>query len=309
MLLELESYSLFTALSLAGVITSDTVAELRDRVNFAFNATQQEIHTSSQTPHSLLRRLRFPQNSSLEILKAAEIFQQALEMYRNGFTGNVSDDPHKLSPCELSVLANLSGCLEHQKTVDCSYMCFHQRYRTFDGTCNNLDKPLLGAANTPFFRLLNPAYEDNLGLPVGWSGDRPSARLVTRSLVATNHVSSNQFYTHMLMQMGQFLDHDLDLAPASASEFIFTEDGVTCDSTCERKPPCFPIAVPDNDSRISGECMHFTRSSAVCGSGAPSLLVGQGGEGVRREQVNAITSFIDGSQIYGSDDYTAMRYM
>ncbi len=292
-----------------GVITADTIAQLRERVDFAFNATIQELQTSSHSPSSLLRRLRFPENGSLKLLKAAEVFQQALEMYRTNFSGNASAGPlHQLSPCEISILANLSGCLQHQRIADCSDMCYHMRYRTIDGTCNNLDEPLLGAANTPFHRLLDPAYEDGLGLPVGWSGDRPSARLVSRSLLYARKVSPNEAYTHMLMQFGQFLDHDIDLAPASASEFIFTADGETCDATCDNQAPCFPIAVPEGDPRITGDCIHFTRSSAVCGTGASSLLVGRGGLGVRREQVNAITSYIDGSQVYGSSDYTAMRW-
>ena len=33
-------------------------------------------------------------------------------------------------------------------------------YRTYDGTCNNLVNPLIGAQNTPYIRLLSPAYGD-----------------------------------------------------------------------------------------------------------------------------------------------------
>lgn len=33
-------------------------------------------------------------------------------------------------------------------------------FRTIDGTCNNLDMPMLGAAKTPFGRLVQNTYED-----------------------------------------------------------------------------------------------------------------------------------------------------
>jgi len=51
--------------------------------------------------------------------------------------------------------------------------------------------------------------------------------------------------------------------------------GQTCSGTCENNPPCFPIPVPDNDTRIkTHKCIEFTRSSASCGSGNNNQLKG-----------------------------------
>lgn len=36
------------------------------------------------------------------------------------------------------------------------------RYRTADGTCNNQEKPWLGAAMLPMQRFLHPVYEDGM---------------------------------------------------------------------------------------------------------------------------------------------------
>ena len=36
----------------------------------------------------------------------------------------------------------------------------HAKYRTSDGSCNNLQKPLWGAANTQLQRILPPLYDD-----------------------------------------------------------------------------------------------------------------------------------------------------
>lgn len=66
-------------------------------------------------------------------------------------------------------------------------------------------------------------------------------------------------------------------------------------SQCCRNPrsnvDCWAIPIPNNDpfySRRGERCMDFTRSTTCSNGGV-------------REQVNAITAFIDGSQIYGSD--------
>ena len=46
-------------------------------------------------------------------------------------------------------------------------MCFHLKYRTIDGTCNNLQNPTWGASLIGFRRLLNPIYENGFNTPVG----------------------------------------------------------------------------------------------------------------------------------------------
>lgn len=74
---------------------------------------------------------------------------------------------HIISPSALVTIANLSGCLEFRREVNCTDMCFHHKYRTLDGTCNNLQHPMWGASLTGFKRLLPPIYENNFNTPVG----------------------------------------------------------------------------------------------------------------------------------------------
>ncbi|KAL3313034.1 hypothetical protein Ciccas_008365, partial [Cichlidogyrus casuarinus] len=105
----------------------------------------------------------------------------------------------------------------------------------------------------------------------------------------------------MLMQWGQFLDHDLDFTPVDASTSRFS-DGLACNETCLNDPPCFPILVPPQDPRIKHRCIGFARSVATCGSGSTSLLTGRPHF---REQLNQITSFIDASNVYSSDETEA----
>ena len=57
---------------------------------------------------------------------------------------------------------------------------------------------------------------------------------------------------------------------------------------------CFPIRIPNDDKVFEpGTCMHFVRSAAG------QLSLGA------RQQMNQITSYIDASNVYGSDQLTA----
>ncbi|GBM43257.1 Peroxidasin, partial [Araneus ventricosus] len=126
---------------------------------------------------------------------------------------------------------------------------------------------------------------------------KPSARVVSTQVVSTDHVSEDSQHTHMLMQWGQFLDHDLDFSMPSISHASFT-DNVNCATSCEPAPPCFPIEIPHDDRRIyTTRCMEFVRSSSVCGSGITSVFFNKVEP---REQVNQLTAFIDASNVYGS---------
>ena len=58
----------------------------------------------------------------------------------------------------------------------------------------------------------------------GWNTTRryngytlPSARYISLQFVSTRRVSEDETFTHMVMQWGQFMDHDMDFAPMAAS--------------------------------------------------------------------------------------------
>ncbi len=299
-----------TTLVHAGLLSREDVERLKLSIDVAVNATHLRLQQATHSPSALLRRLKFPQGGLIEVLKAAEVFDQAVGIIRSRLLINQTLErgsviPH-LSRCEVEVLSELSGCEQHIRTTDCS-SCSHRNYRTMDGTCNNLDYPLRGASEIPFLRLMPAEYEDGIGLPAGWSQPKPSARLISQRIVATEKIRPSKTYTLMLMQVGQFLDHDIDIAPISPSGIAFNysepDSLISCDDICYNDAPCFPIQVPKDDPRIRRQCLPFSRSSAVCGTGAASLLIGD--VGIHREQLNAITSFVDGSQIYGSSNTTA----
>lgn len=187
-------------------------------------------------------------------------------------------------------------------------MCFHSKYRSIDGSCNNLLHPTWGASLTAFRRILKPIYEDGFAKPVGWIKDRkyygypkPSSRLVSTTLISTTKTTPDPEITHMVMQWGQFLDHDLDHALPSVSSESW--DGVDCKKTCEYAAPCYPMDVPPNDPRVSNRrCIDFIRTSSICGSGMTSVFF----DTIQsREQINQLTSYIDASQVYGFSEELA----
>jgi len=205
-------------------------------------------------------------------------------------------------------IERLSGCTGHRHRRNCTNVCFHNKYRTIDGICNNLRHPTWGSSHTGFRRILQPIYENGFSTPVGWEKGRryfgyakPAARLVSTTLISTHDITPDDQITHMVMQWGQFLDHDLDHALPSVSSESW--DGIDCKKSCDNAAPCFPMEVPRDDPRINNRrCIDFIRTSAVCGSGATSVLWG---DLAPREQLNQLTSYLDASQVYGYDDELA----
>ena len=89
----------------------------------------------------------------------------------------------------------------------------------------------------------------------------------------------------MLMQFGQFVDHDLSFTPEVNLDL---ETGCCEDSSASSE--CLPIDIPLPDPSFTSNCHDFVRSAPHCSSSSV------------RQQFNAITAFLDGSQIYGSED-------
>ncbi|XP_063854881.1 heme peroxidase 2-like [Scylla paramamosain] len=101
----------------------------------------------------------------------------------------------------------------------------------------------------------------------------------------------------MVMQWGQFIDHDIIFTPINKGFQDSILDCRRCDSPQTVHPECFPIAIPQNDPFFppvnisSGQpfCIPLTRSMPG------QLTLGY------REQMNQVTAFIDASHTYGSD--------
>lgn len=295
------------------------LTEATKDIDQAIERTMQELFGNNKTAktdiHALYKVTRFPNAPAREVARAAEIYERTLDKVKEFITSGhkvTSAEPFNyqsvLSNEHLEIIARLSGCVVHREKDDCSDMCYHSKYRTYDGSCNNFANPTWGTSLSGFRRILFPIYENGFSEPVGWNKGvkyngftLPSARLVSTSIITTEDISQDIEISHMTMQWGQWLDHDLDHALPSVSSQ--TWDGVDCKKTCAYAAPCFPIDVPPNDPRITNRrCIDFIRTSAVCGSGVTSVLFGRLQP---REQINQLTSYIDASQVYGFEKSVA----
>ncbi|XP_055505548.1 eosinophil peroxidase-like isoform X1 [Leucoraja erinacea] len=219
-----------------------------------------------------------------------------------------------LSALDLQTLARVTGCTTQLQVIPCSSSCLLDKYRTISGICNNRQHTHWGAANVPYVRWLPPDYDDGFSIPKGWMELKkyngfalPLARMVSTAILHTGNrnISLDSSYAHILVEWGQWIDHDMDLTPQSASTSSFI-DTIDCSSSCYNRSPCFPIQIPEDDPRAceSERCMPFFRSAPACGSGESGILTGQ----LRpREQLNSITSFVDASMVYGSTESLAWR--
>lgn len=196
------------------------------------------------------------------------------------------------------------------------YPCDHTTpFRTITGYCNNLDEPKYGQSFTQHDRLLPNAYEDGLSqaraysvkLAAGSSASKialPSPRLIS-SRIHDDQSRVHSRYSLALMQFGQFaVDHDLTRTPFAVAIDGSIFDCSACNSRETIHRDCMPIQIPDSDAHFHSaraneelgkkkRCLHFIRS-----------LNGQTGLGPR-QQLNALTSYLDASEIYGSDNCEA----
>ncbi|CAD5111669.1 DgyrCDS954 [Dimorphilus gyrociliatus] len=289
-----------------------TIKEAMKSVESAVDKTVEQLQSGrSRTPNELLDLFRRPSHLVRSLSGPADILERTLEILVNKLEGtqlkNVTNKAKNLDITEENVflLANLSGCMVSLYEPSCSRLCYHNKFRSINGSCNNYQKTTFGAALTPLIRLLPAQYDNGWTTPRGWNEEKlhngfqlASARAI--SIAFTKHRNTvHDKYSHMLMQWGQFLDHDITFTPQAASLARFS-DGRFCNESCSNEAPCFPIRIPDDDPRIlRRKCMGFTRSSAICSSGLTSILTGQVSF---REQINQITGWIDASNVYGSDE-------
>jgi len=156
------------------------------------------------------------------------------------------------------------------------------RYRTSDGSCNNLVRPDNGMAIIRMDRMLPAVYNDGVQTfrKSVTGDDLLSPRIISLILHPDRNILHN-IVTTMVVGFGQFLDHDITSTPENTN--------LQC-CTNRNNPECMPITVPTNDdfyAQFQIGCLDIGRSIRACGTG-------------RREQINQVSAFIDGSQIYGS---------
>uniref|UniRef100_A0A7N4NNA2 Myeloperoxidase n=1 Tax=Sarcophilus harrisii TaxID=9305 RepID=A0A7N4NNA2_SARHA len=292
---EVDSSVVQNSMEEAKKLVDKAYKEKRERI-------KQKMRTGTASARDLMSFFKQPVAGTRIASRAADYLHVALNLlekklqprHRRRGPFNITD---VLTPPQLEFLSKASGCAYQDVGVKCENK---DNYRTITGECNNR-RPTLGASNRAFVRWLPAEYEDGVSLPFGWTkGTKrngfpvPLAREVSNQIVRfpNEKLTQDQERALMFMQWGQFIDHDLDLTPEPA----LTEN---CEHTCEQQPSCFPLKIPPNDPRIHNrsDCIPFFRSCPACTKGNITI----------RNQINSLTSFLDASMVYGSEDLLALR--
>ncbi len=158
-------------------------------------------------------------------------------------------------------------------------------FRTFDGSNNNLANPTWGKVGTNFIRISPADYTDGSSLPAG--ADRPSARTISNIVgdQGAQSIPNSRFLSGYIYVFGQLLAHETDLITPA---------------TYINGNPCCPyhIPVPAGDPYFDPQGTGTKKISFFRSKWDPYTGYSPTNP---REQFNEITSWIDGSAIYGSD--------
>jgi hypothetical protein len=152
-------------------------------------------------------------------------------------------------------------------------------FYSIDGSGNNVANPTWGSAGTDLTRVSPTAYADGISAPA--LANDPSARVLSDILNNQADPSNPSQDLSTVDQnslsdfgyaFGQFIDHDLDLTPTNPNETLQI------------------LADPNDPSQMGNQT--FNRSVYDPSTGTSTSNP--------RQQVNAVTSFLDLSNVYGS---------
>ncbi|KFP87501.1 Myeloperoxidase, partial [Acanthisitta chloris] len=282
------------------------INEAKQQVDTAYLQARQSLKRKLEEQHAnpmdFLKHLKDPVGKTRSAVRAADYMETTLKLLKEKLhlpgeeRFNVTD---LLSRRHKEMISKGTGCDYQTRSIRCPK---RDMYRTITGQCNNRKHSHWGSSNRGFARWLPAVYEDGVSIPRGAIAGKeyngfplPLVRQVSNEIAhtANENVTADQELSLVFMHWGQWVNHDIDLAPASGEGASLE---LLCHTECAFKPPCFPIKFPPDDPRKlrPNVCMPFVQSASACN---PTSFI--------REQLNAASSYIDVSTLYGSDDSLA----
>ncbi|XP_015919967.1 peroxidase isoform X2 [Parasteatoda tepidariorum] len=236
------------------------------------------------------QHLLAPNAKASKMERATEKFEEATNVIKDMFSLTKEQVTLALPHEELKGREALKAAGEcHGHFSDSS--CLDSKYRSIDGSCNNLYNPTWGKGQTCLQRLLPPDYADGISVPRMSKSAKPLPPPRVLSLYIHRHMDRPAHdHTHFLMVFGQFVDHDITLTPITGGPQMIN----CCPHSNDTHPQCFPVLLPQDDpfySKYGQDCLNFVRS-APC----PLCTLGP------RQQMDQVTAFVDLSLIYGTQE-------
>ncbi|XP_009868108.1 PREDICTED: LOW QUALITY PROTEIN: myeloperoxidase-like, partial [Apaloderma vittatum] len=249
------------ALSDLSLVSS--ISEAKQLVDTAYlharKSLKGKLEEKVANPMDFLKYLKDPVGRTRSAVRAADYLETTLKLLKKTLQPcgkqrfNVTD---LLDRKQRNMIIKWTGCDYQVRSIKCPK---HDTYRTISGECNNRKHSHWGSSNRAFARWLPAEYEDGVSVPRG----------------ATNeNITQDQKFSLFFMHWSQWVNHDIDLAPASGAG---ASPELHCETDCAFNPPCFPTKLASMRN--------------------PRMLT--------REKIKAVSSFTDASTVYGSDDSTA----
>jgi hypothetical protein len=192
------------------------------------NDRQSKFDASLGTVVKKVYGTKFPRNQSMDKTKCPSNMRKTNEFAKQindifSFVIDYSDnETNSKRSLPIGYTINSTYCPYKNKEIICDSS---SKYRTNDGTCNNLNNPFFGASNTPYIRLLPPSYDDGVNSPrkLGLSGKNlPNPRSVSLAVslpTSTQRLAKNSL-GHLYATFGQFLAHDITGTSATTGNYL-----------------------------------------------------------------------------------------
>ncbi|XP_069509195.1 lactoperoxidase-like isoform X2 [Ambystoma mexicanum] len=250
--------------------------------------------TSSLTATDLLGFFRRAAGDTFQEVRSGEAWQETfrkLNVHGVETKDGLYNLSVQLSESQLGLIAQRVNCIPETPVSRCPKK---DQYRTVSGVCNNRKRSVWGSANRAFTRWLPAKYEDSVNLPLGWTIGKthngvplPLPRKVSNAVFRyiEEKVVLDEKLSQLFVAWGQWLTHDVEFSPQGL---------VNCTQRgCNNEGNSFPVQVPSDDPSDNGDrkCMPFVRTGPACLANS-----------VVRSQINGVTSFIDASTVYGSEE-------
>lgn len=184
---------------------------------------------------------------------------------------------------------NIKESISMSKHIICLFILLYtlhsasaQEFRTLDGSGNNISNTDWGATFSLLRRVAPNDYLDGIEEPkINIIHGKPNPREISNSLFAQNDLINSEIgLSDFIWSFGQFIDHDLSLVGDDPSESLSN------------------IVVPQNDDFFEvGTIIPMSRSQKADGTGTDTSNP--------RNYANNVSSYLDGSVIYGSTPETS----
>ncbi|XP_050432036.1 peroxidase-like [Adelges cooleyi] len=215
---------------------------------------------------------------------------------------NTDPNPHKIPSVDPTNAVGLLDPLD----IDLADQCFPKakcdpdaRFRSIDGSCNNLRFPNWGQTNVANSRIVQANYSDGISqLRNSVSGNAlPNVRHI-RTTIFTDRDMPAPRHNLYVMQFGQVIAHDTELVISKTLKSGASLQCCNADGTFPANLPkeCKSIEIPKDDKVYKHRCIPVVSAKDTSDVGCAIKPV---------RQLIGVTSFIDASLLYGSTDKKA----